>query len=183
MLTRLPKCSLVKALPLEGARSKLGFLFRLGSKVTGRRIRCSLRLPQRVSIIVTCVIALVAEKKSSFPFRVCSYLRVVHLDFLSPSSCMVSTQRPVKGLVVASVRGTTLMTASLTFLRFSKCIQCASAIASDVGVSSHSAVPRFGASGQVVNLLQPLFNTHNECPCWRCCRGLRGRLSCGRPWN
>ena len=48
MLTRLPKCSLVPTLPLEEARSKLGFLFRLGSKMTDRRSRCSLRLPQRV---------------------------------------------------------------------------------------------------------------------------------------
>ena len=57
-------------------------------------------------------IAGVAEKKSSFPFSVCSYPRVVHLAFLAPSSCTVSAQRPVKGLVVASVRGPTLMIAS-----------------------------------------------------------------------
>ena len=53
---------------------------------------------------------------------------------------MVSTQRPVRGLVVASVRGTTLMTASLTFVSFSRCIRRASAIASDVQASSHSAM-------------------------------------------
>ena len=41
------------------------------------------------------------RKKSSFPFSVCSYPRVVHLAFLAPSSCLVSIQRPVKGLVVA----------------------------------------------------------------------------------
>ena len=70
---------------------------------------------QSTNTILRCIIAGVAEKKSSFPFRVCSYPRVVHLAIRAPSSCMVSTQRPVRGLVVALVRGTTLMTASSTF--------------------------------------------------------------------
>ena len=50
------------------------------------------------NIISRRIIAGAAEKKSSFPFRVCSYPRFVELAF-APSSCMVSTQRPVKGLV------------------------------------------------------------------------------------
>ena len=49
-------------------------------------------------------------------------------------------QRPVRGLVVASVRGTTLMTASLTFVSFSRCTRRASTIASDVQASSHSVM-------------------------------------------
>ena len=61
------------------------------------------------------------EKKSSCQFRVCSYRRVVHLAFLAPSSCTLSTQRSVRGLVT-SVGGTTLMTASLTFV-FSTCFR------------------------------------------------------------
>ena len=40
----------------------------------------------------------------------------------------------------ASVRGATLMTASLTFVSFSRCIRRGSAIASDVHASSHSAM-------------------------------------------
>ena len=113
------------------------------------------------NIMLRCVIAGVAEKKSSLPFRVSSYPRVVHLAFLAPSSCMVPAQRPVQRLVVASVRRTTLMNASSTFVSSSRRIRLASAIASDALVS----------------------NTLNECPCLRCCRGLRGRLGCGRHWN
>ena len=83
-----------------------------------------------------------------FRSKVCSYPRVVHLAFLSPSSCTLSTQRPVKGLVVASVRGATLMTVSRCFRRASpqpRFQHSTSAVASDVvvvcGVVSAVAVP------------------------------------------
>ena len=147
MLTRLPRCSLVPALLLEAARSKLDFLFRMGSKVTGRSLRCSFRLQQRVlsktastNIILRCTVAGTAEKKSSFPSRVCSCPHVVHPAFFAPSSYMVSNQCPIKGQVVASVCGTTLMVASLTLVRLSRCALRASAIASNASASSHSAV-------------------------------------------
>ena len=86
MPTRLPICSLVPALPLEVARFKLGFLFRLGSKSAWWKAplqspiaaTCPFRAAQ-TNIILKCIIAAVAEKKSSFPFRVRSYPRVVHL--------------------------------------------------------------------------------------------------------
>ena len=82
---------LVPALPLEAARSKLGFLFRLGSKVTGRKPRClrAATCPARAAltnIVMKCVFAGVAKKTSLFPFRVCLYPRVVHLVFLARSS-------------------------------------------------------------------------------------------------
>ena len=104
--------------------------------------RCSLRSPPRAStkVILRCIIAGIAEKKSAFPFRACSC--VVHLAFLAPSSCMVSTQGPVKGLVVASVRGTTLTTASLAFVSLSKCLRRASAIVSHSAMSAMSAAIR-----------------------------------------
>ena len=84
----LPMCCPVPALPLEAVRSKLCFLFRLGSKAPGERLRCSPPMattrPFRAALsFLWCIIAGVAEKKSSFPFRV-----VVH-----PTSCQGSGSR------------------------------------------------------------------------------------------
>ena len=164
MMTRLPRCSLFPALPLEVARSKLCLQVLKAPLQSPIAATCPFKAAS-TNIILRCIIAGVAEKKSSFPLRVCSYPRVVHLAFLAPSSCMVSTQRPVKGLVVASVRGTTSMSASLTFVSFSRCVLRASAIASDVFASSHSAwVLQFGASEQVVNLHHPRFQHAQRVP-------------------
>ena len=84
-------------------------------------VMCPFRAASTV-FIVRCITAGVAEKKSSFPFKCCSSLRVVRLAFFSPSSCILSTHRLARGLVVAPLRGPTWMIASSTVLSFSTCL-------------------------------------------------------------
>ena len=70
-------------------------------------------------------------------------------------------------------------------VRFSKCIQRASAIASDAIVSSHSAmsaaIRRIWTDCESSPALFPIRSTSALGQRYR--RGLRGRFSCGRHWN
>ena len=119
MLTRLPRCSLVPALPLEEARSTLGCLFRPGSTVTGRKprhhcCRCGEEVLARTHASSAWPSSL--HRRAWCPLNVMSRVWWAHR------------------------RGTTLMSASLTCVSFSRCIRRVSAFASDVNVSTHSTM-------------------------------------------
>ena len=133
-------CSRVPALPLEAARSTLCSLF-VG--VQRRLVQGSTADPDCRHM--TNIIFEVHRRwcrSEEVLVSVQSLLVPTRCPRARPLSVVVHAVhlRPVRGLVVASVRGTTVMTASLTFVSFTRCFRRASATASDGVVPWHSAM-------------------------------------------
>ena len=192
MLTRLPKCSLVPTLPLEEARSKLGFLFRLGSKMTDRRSRCSLRLPQRVRSKLHLP-TLIWDASSLVSLKWSPRFRSAFARTHASSTWLSSLHRRARcpPNVHSGVLWSHRCAARLWWFnvldfreflqvcpsRFDNVIWRGWVLALCHGCRNSTHLNRLWIFSSLVS------NTLNECPCRRCCRGLRGRFTCGRHWN